>query len=265
MSHILIATDLSAPAMHAARYAFELFGPLNSYVMLHAYVEDIMMLGKNDEDEKAAKEGLQAHAERFIQATGLESVQRQVHIGQVASVLEEVVPKRAIDLVVVGNRGKSGATFFFGSNTAQVVKGSGVPVLAVPEHAAIERPKRILLATDLGEVGARTLDVLRHIAKLSNAEVLVGHVRAWESPRPQAQELRIFEQALRDVAHRYQQVQATDLLEGLEWMVKREKVDLLAVVHRHAGFLGGLLHPSASKAIAERINLPMLVMQDKAL
>jgi nucleotide-binding universal stress UspA family protein len=264
MSRILIATDLSEPAMHAALYGSELFGPTNSYVMLHTYVEDPMLLGKYEEAEKAARKALHDHAERFLRSTGLESVQRQVRIGQIASVLEEVVAKRAVDLVVMGNRGTAGSTFFFGSNTAQVVKGSRVPVLAVPEGTSIKRPKRILLATDHGELQARTLDMLILIAKLCDAEVIIGHVSAPESPnRPEHNE--VFERALKDVPHSYNNVQATDLLEGLQRSAQREGADMLAVVHRHAGFLGRLLHPSASKAIVERIELPLLVLQHEAL
>ncbi|MBK9515247.1 MAG: universal stress protein [Flavobacteriales bacterium] len=264
MSHILIATDLSEPAMHAALYAWEIFGPTNSYVMLHTYVQDPMLLGKYDEVEKAIRTGFEDYAERFIRTTGSDGVQRQVRIGQVASVLEEVVAKRAADVVVMGNRGKAGSTLFFGSNTVQVIQSSTVPVLAIPELAEIKRPKRILLATDHGDLEARTLDMVHQIALSCDAEVLIGHVQAMESQDPPVLDKHMFEQALNGVPHSYQQVRADDLLEGMDRIARREGADMIAVVHRHAGFLGRLLHPSASKAIAERINLPLLVLQQIA-
>jgi len=264
MSRILIATDLSEPAMHAALYAWEIFGPTNSYVMLHTYVDDSMLLGNFEEVEKTARTGLQDHAERFMRATGSEGVQRQVRIGQVASVLEEVVAKRAADVVVMGNRGKAGSTLFFGSNTAQVIQSSMVPVLAVPERAEIKRPKRILLATDHGDLEARTLDMVHQIARSCDAEVLIGHVQAMESQDPPAYDKYMFEQALNGMPHSYHHVRADDLLGGMDRIARREEADMIAVVHRHAGFLGRLLHPSASKAIAERVNLPLLVLQQIA-
>jgi nucleotide-binding universal stress UspA family protein len=265
MSRILIATDLSEPAMHAALYGLELFGPTNSFVMLHTYVQDLMQMGKYEEVEKAVRTGLHDHAERFMRSTGLQSVQRQVRIGQIASVLREVVAKRAVDLVVMGNRGTAGSTFFFGSNTAQVVQGSRVPVLAVPEGASIKRPKRILLATDHGPLEARTLDMLCHIARLCDAEVLIGHVRILGVSGPAEYDTQVFDEALKEVPHSYHDMQAGDLLEGLVRSARQESADMIAVVHRHAGLLGRLLHPSASKAIAERIDLPLLVLQHEAL
>ena len=261
MSRILIATDQSEPAMHAALYALELFGPSHSYVMLHTYVEDPMLLGRYEEVNIAARKGLQEHAERFMGSTGLQDVQRQVRIGQVASVLEEVVAKRAADVVVMGNRGKAGSTLFFGSNTVQVIQSSTVPVLAIPELAEIKRPKRILLATDHGDLEARTLDMVHQIALSCDAEVLIGHVQTMVSQDPPVQDKHMFEQALNGVPHSYHQVRADDLLEGMDRIARREGADMIAVIHRHAGFLGRLLHPSASKAIAERINLPLLVLQ----
>jgi nucleotide-binding universal stress UspA family protein len=264
MSRILIATDLSEPAMHAALYAWEIFGPTNSYVMLHTYVQDPMLLGKYDEVEKAIRTGFEDHAVRFMRTTGSDGVQRQVRVGQVASVLEEVVAKRAADVVVMGNRGKAGSTLFFGSNTAQVIQSSTVPVLAVPKRAEIKRPKRILLATDHGDLEARTLDMVHEVARSCDAEVLIGHVQAKESQGPPVHDKHMFEQALNGVPHSYHQVRADDLLEGMDRIARREGADMIAVVHRHAGFLGRLLHPSASKAIAERINLPLLVLQQIA-
>jgi nucleotide-binding universal stress UspA family protein len=264
MSRILIATDLSEPAMHAALYAWEIFGPTNSYVMVHTYVQDPMLLGRYDVVEKAIRTGFEDHAERFMRATGSEGVQRQVRIGQVASVLEEVVSERAVDLVVMGNRGKVGSTLFFGSNTAQVIQSSMVPVLAVPERAEIKRPKRILLATDQGDLEARTLDMVQQIARSCDAEVLIGHVQAKEGQDPSVYDKHMFEQALNGVPHSYHRVRADDLVEGMERISRSEEADMIAVVHRHAGFLGRLLHPSASKAIAERIDLPLLVLQQVA-
>lgn len=264
MARILLATDLSEQAMHAACYAVELFGPTNTFVLLHTYVEDLMLLGKGEDEAKAAGSGLHEHAERFLRATGLESVQRQVRIGQVASVLGEVVRKREVDLVVMGNRGAAGSTFFFGSNTADVIKSSLVSALAVPESAAIQRPKRILLAADQGTTEPRDLHMLRHIAQMNDAEVLLGHVSTHTGARPPLANAEVYERAFEGIPHSFHHAQSEDLIDGLEQLAQRERVDMIAVLHRHVGFLGRLLHPSASKEIAERIDLPLLVLQQVA-
>lgn len=264
MARILLATDLSEQAMHAACYAVELFGPTNTFVLLHTYVEDLMLLGKGEEEAKAAASGLHEHAERFLRATGLESVQRQVRIGQVASVLGEVVQKREVDLVVMGNRGAAGSTFFFGSNTAQVIKSSLVPALAVPESAGIQRPKRILLAADQGTTEPGDLHMLRHIAQMSDAEVLLCHVSTETAPGRAIANAEVYERALKDIPHSFHHAQAEDLIDGLGQLARSERADMIAVLHRHVGFLGRLLHPSASKVVAERIELPLLVLQQVA-
>ena len=74
----------------------------------------------------------------------------------------------------------------------------------------------------------------------------------------------VYERALKGIPHSFHHAQAEDLIDGLWQLAQHERADMIAVLHRHVGFLGRLLHPSASKVVAERIPLPVLVLQQVA-
>ena len=53
-----------------------------------------------------------------------------------------------------------------------------------------------------------------------------------------------------------------DVAAALDLMAGQEGAGLIAVVHRHAGFLEGLFHASTAKRLALYTNTPLLVLQD---
>ena len=44
-------------------------------------------------------------------------------------------------------------------------------------------------------------------------------------------------------------------------IARHQKVDMVAVLHRHIGLIGRLFHPSTAKELSRSIDLPLLVME----
>jgi nucleotide-binding universal stress UspA family protein len=268
MTRILIPTDFSDNAMHAAKYAVALFGAKgNSYTLLHAFfIDDYsgpMMPSYGKEMMKYSEAHLRDFSERFTQATGAEATKQHIAFGPLALVMEDHIKESKADIVVMGKRGKTG-TALFGSNTTDVIKRSSVPVLVVPETAAIGPVKRILLAHDFEEAEPRNLGVLSQLARHSGAEVLITHVSLAVPASEPYWSSKIYDLALKDVRHSFLEARGADVINGLERTARHKHVDMIAVLHRHIGFLGRLLHPSTAKELALQSDRPLLVLEQEA-
>ena len=267
MARILLPTDFSDNAAHAGEYAVRLFGTHgNTYTLLHTYLDlslaDPMVPSMAPELMKASEEGLRDHADRFVRRTGAEGVRREVRYGPLSSVVNDFAREKNTDVVVIGNRGTTGS-LLFGSNTLSVLKHSHLPVLAIPERAAIEPVARILLADDNGDVQPRDFRVLRMIAQLTGAEVLVGHVDV-DLDMPEGRPLRdarSYELALSGITHSYHHARGIDVVDGLDRTARHKHANMIAVLHRHIGLLSRLFHPSTAKELAHRVDLPLLVLE----
>ena len=113
------------------------------------------------------------------------------------------------------------------------------------------RPEALALANDM----------LRRIAQLSAAEVLVGHVEMPVNEGTSLESEGVYGPALAGVAHSYHHARGADVVDGLDRLARRKHVDLIAVLHRHIGLLAGMFHPSTAQELAQRIELPLLVLE----
>jgi len=160
----------------------------------------------------------------------------------------------------MGKRGEGGSRFF-GSNTTDMIKHADVPVLAVPEEAPLRDVRRILLASDHEDVRASDLDVLREIAQLKNAEVVVAHVERPDDPKGPHWSEGIYDVGLKGVAHRFITVEGGEVPDALVGSASRVEADMIAVVHRRTGFLARLFDPSLAKELALHGTIPLLALQ----
>ena len=265
MTRILIPTDFSDNAMHAAEYAVKLFGAQgNTFILLHTYLDlslaDPVMPSATLELTKISEEGLQEFADRLVHRTGAEHVKRGVVYGPLPGMLNEMAESTGAEVVVMGKHGKTG-TSFFGSNTLSVIQRSKFPVLAVPESAPLKKVERILLADDYDDILPRHLGMLRHIATTNTTEVLVGHVEMAVADGALHWSNGIYELALQGIPHSFHEASGEDVIDGLDRLARHKHVDLIAVLHRHIGLMGRLFHPSTAKDLARYSDLPLLVLE----
>ncbi len=264
MAHILLPTDFSDAALHAASYAVHLFGRTgNRYSLLHAYADTPVM----DPALAMSMPGLIKDADvrlvefmdRFVRATGAEGVQRELIYGPLAPLVEDRATADAVDLVVMGREGQGAS--FFGSNSVDVIKRSSVPVLVVPVGAPIIAPRSILLADDYEDVRVRDLSMLRTIALRSKAGVLVAHYDQEVPEGAPHWSNGIYEQALKDVRHSFISAHGHGPVDSLERLAEHQHADMIAVLHRHIGVLARLFQPSTSKQLALNARHPLLVLE----
>ena len=267
MLRILLPTDFSSNAMHAANYALQLFGKSEAtYILMHAqhdpaYVDE-MGYSMVPELLEAAEDRLVVRAEHFAKTTGA-IVESHLLFGILDVVVEEFVSEQGADVVVMGKRGRTGSALF-GSNTADVIRSSSVPVVAVPDKASLDPLHRILLAADQNEVAPANFALLRTIALRHQAEVLVTHVEMDVPAGAAHWSEGLYELALQDVPLTFLEGFGHDIADGLERTANESKAGMIAILHRHLGSFDRLFHRSLAKEMALGTELPLLVLQQKA-
>jgi nucleotide-binding universal stress UspA family protein len=160
----------------------------------------------------------------------------------------------------MGTQGASGADFL-GSNAGAVVKHSRIPVLVVPGRSSQGPVRRILFADDEREMEPRDLRMLLDVARRTRAEVLLTHVLTDLEEVPDEALVAEYGELFRDIPHRFTTGEGKDVAAAIDLLADREGADMVAVMHRHTGFLEGLFHVSTAKRLALHTHIPLLVLQ----
>lgn len=264
MARILLPTDFSDNAHHAAEYAIRTLGPAgHDYVVLHAFSDlgltNPMLSNMAAEVYATANDDLGKAVERLRAATNAESITGRMENGPVSLAVRIIVREEGAHLVVMGRRGLAGASFF-GSNTTDTIRNGGIAVLAVPEKGDMGSLSSILLANDHSEVDAGSLAILRTIALTNNAEVKVVHIAKDATGGDPHWDHGIYEVALEGVRVSFATHPGEDVATAIAEAADAQGADMIAVLHRQRGFLDRLFNPSIARKLALESELPLLVL-----
>ncbi len=188
MNKILVPTDFSKNAATALRYAIRLAEIMKAELLVFhcahlspfvlsassARPEQIAMLTKEDEAFKTQRLTLEvARAYKYLGIKKVPSGTQLLVESQPLLVnhILEVAAKHNASLIVTGTHGATGLNrFFFGSNTANLISRSKVPVLAIPEKYSFHKIRKIAFSCDLANP-ATELAALVPFAKALNANI----------------------------------------------------------------------------------------------
>lgn len=182
---ILVPTDFSENALHAARYAAKLAEAFDAQLELltvcspplkRNHIAETLINEEMKAAEQQADKALQQLRPQIEENRSI-NFSHKVMVGGAVDQIIKVAREDSVDLIVMGTRGAHGINkFLFGSNTGEVIDSSPCPVLAVPLEALIALPKKIVFATNYHDSDHQALkDLSPYVAKL-NAELIVLHV-----------------------------------------------------------------------------------------
>ena len=267
---ILVATDFSANASHAVKYAGTLAKAFGAEIILLCICAPPLL--RNDaslstiEDEikraeHAALVKLEAVCREIIDSFGITCL-TAVRTGGVASEIIQAAIDYKADVITMGTTGASGiGRFLFGSNTGEVIEGTPCPVLAVPPDAPISLPKKIVYATNFYDSDKQTLIDLNVLVGRLNAELTILHV----SKEKIASEEDLIEEFSRTVAREtgrqapfYYVLKHSDTQEGINFFIDSVGADLIALSTRKRREFEKLFNRSLTKKIAYQARLPLL-------
>lgn len=268
--NILLLTDFSSNALHAAKYASSLCHQwqANVLLLLHARQQyGIVGNEKLEEVNRLIEDNQLALLELKEQVAGWVPPHTTVIIRQAGLNLEEgineICEELYIDLVVMGITGKSGIEkALIGSNATRVIEQTRFPVLVVPPAAGIQDLQTVVLTTDLEAVKEKLnthyLDsILRHL----QARLLVLNVAQQEGD---AVNLRNEIAALHEILDKYHPelhyINHPDTAEGIHRFALEHDADLLLVFHQQHSGIAALFHKSIANKLCWHSTVPLMVI-----
>jgi nucleotide-binding universal stress UspA family protein len=281
MKTILIPTDFSENANHAAEYGYHLARQIKADVILcNAMIipaevpqAGVMIWPMEEynvlmEDSRQELKHLKKHLEKTGEDEGLKPEINCIHeAGIVGDVINSVISQNKIDLVVIGTHGSKGISqFILGDHSHDMINSTGKPLLIVPPGADFKPIKKIAFATDLAQLdnNLKAIYALISLAKMLNAEILLTHVFNEKSNSSKLQ--KWFTDLLTELSNNadypyiyYRQIKNSNPEAGLDWLCEHGQIDMLAMLHRPHGFFDNIMKGSHTQKMASHIGIPLLV------
>jgi len=285
MKKVLIATDFSANAAHAAEYGYAIASQVKADVILcNAFIVPAEMPqgGTIVWPQMEYDELLESSTKELEQLKELlehnknggdfrPHIACSSDIGAVTTVITETTGKGDVELTVMGTHGAGKLdTFLVGNHSRRMINNTKGPLLLVPASTAIKPIKKIAFATDLNnpERDLKAIYELIPLLKRLNAELLLTHIYNGDDPTYKFK--KHIEQLLVELSNKanypnifYRIVNSNKAERGLDWLCDHGHVDILAMVHRKHDLLDNLLIGSHTQKMADHIHIPLLVLPEK--
>lgn len=282
MKKILVPVDFSTCADNAVDFAIQSAKYLPVEItLLHAFeltgnvYTDYM--GVNQEFNQTlldkVKEELLQLEKRIKEQEGV-VVRTAINRGSVKDAILEACEEKNIDLVVMGTLGASGLKEkLWGSKTASLIGDSKVPVLVIPCEYKWRKPQKMLMATNRFEKDPAILDFLFEMANLYLARVQVAVFTDEDDDKAAAflehgRKIPVYERMLKE---QYKENTLTAIhLFGNEFedtlrdYIKKNEIDILAMVTYPRSFWDRVFHPSITKRVSCHTTIPLLAIPAKS-
>lgn len=282
MKTILVLTDFSARAEHAAEYAMLIAAKANAKILLYnsyfipqvipavtytaPYYEDASIIEKENLLQLART--VDRLKKKFIEAHKINPPEIQIRngAGNLADNLQKITKAIKFWMIVMGDKSEEGAfsRFVFGSDTHAIIDEAVCPVLLIPEKYKIKPAQKIALATDFEHSEQKAIAFLPELADIWKSEILVVHILSTEiSAEEKVKNFDSYKKLIAKTSNpniSYVDVRADDVVTGLEKFAKNKSIDILAILHRKRAFIDQIFHKSISKELLEFHRIPLLVL-----
>jgi nucleotide-binding universal stress UspA family protein len=284
MKSLLIATDFSVNAKHAAEYGYFLASQLKEDIILcntffvPAEAPAAAMIAwpliEYDELNEASGNGLKELKDSLLKNDHDFRFKPVIKCanepGLLADTLNTFIEEGNIEMTILATHGSHGFdALIMGNHSRQMIGAAKGLLMLVPSTAKIAPIKKIAFATDFSdpdndlEIIYKLIQTIRPL----NAELLVTHItkESW----PETNLRKSLEQFLTEISNKadypkiyYRIVRSDKPEKGLEWLCDHGQVDVLAMVHRDHGVLKEIITGSHTKKMADIVDVPLLVIPE---
>lgn len=271
---ILVPTDFSNNAYNALFHAVQLtknkectFHLLNVYdnhtpIKARSPNKELLQLLRQESDA-----GLQEvyHKIKLDEPNSQHIFETISKKGDLVSVIEKIIKEKSIDLVVMGNSGRSEIeAIFMGSNVLRTIGGiKNCPILTIPKEIDFKPSKKIAFVTDFkSKYDEKLLEPLRFIAEKFDSKINIMHINETEK-LSKAQGIN------RDTLLEY----FSNFRCSLNWMplfkskttaihdfLAKRNVDMLTMINNEHSFLEKISREPIIKRIAFDLDISFLVI-----
>ena len=257
--NILIPTDFSAAAEHAALFALKLNQlKATKFIFLH---------GGSSVDAKEQLDHFTAKIQKHSVHGNIEFLNIVRDGAPDDKLLNEIIREFSIDLVIRGTEGRDGfLESLFKSNTFHVINNIQSPVITIPETFLFKPIKKIGYASDLTML-AKEMNHIIPIAKALNVSIDIVHVYP---VFPQVIDITKYNtmEALHTLYEEFnfqafqfvfiEMEKDNHTLGGLNKYIAENSPDMLALFTRERSLFDKIFDPSLTANLATHTEIPVL-------
>lgn len=280
MKTILVTTDFSDDAYCALFYISKLMASREcTFYILNVYDELTPLAGLKPKlfgDKNLLKQLKIASKEKLTEVfhkIGLDNDNTKHEYitfsrkGALSKIVSKIVKENAVDLVVMGNKGITGAKeIFIGSNTFQVANKINIcPLLAVPKQIDYKTPQEIAFITNFKKGCTKaTIAPLLAIAAMHNAAIRVMHIEEEILDAEQELKRKLLENYLKDFEHSFHSMQNfSNKAEVIHSFLVNLNIDMFSMVQYKHSFLEKLVREPVIKNSSSYSDIPLLILPNQ--
>lgn len=278
MNAILLPTDFSDNALNAIFTAIKLQHKTPChFILLHTYEPDTRNKSSRNNGSRTGivydamhKEALNK-LEETLDAISKVSEYREHTFstkaarGNLATVINELVPKHDLDLIVMGTKGATGAKqIFLGSNTVRVLKKvRNCSILAIPENFNFQSLKKIVFPTEYAHFFSKSLlKPLRVLAEAWRSQLLIFHVaQEFKLSGQQLANKKVLKERLNNIKHSFYKVTIqTTVAEAITEFANEQTADMICLIYYGHTFMEKLTQEPVVKRVSFHTEVPLFIL-----
>ncbi|HPR30111.1 MAG TPA: universal stress protein [Chitinophagales bacterium] len=271
ISKVLFPTDFSESSADMLRMVVNFCEKLQAdLVVFHAYkialvdeyMPSAMVDSMLDEGEKAALEKLHELT------SGLETsvqIDYQVKMGFTAESISEAANTSGADLIIMGTNGcNSLEDRMFGTVSWNTIKHAEVPVLTIPEGAAVPAFQNIIFPFECTDKDLEIIQFAVEIASLFDSKIHLIHFLLEGSVVNKTILDKINHRYHKEIREEKLQIQILadkNITDGIVKYAEGVSADMIIMVTHHRGLMATLFHMSTTRNIVLYSSVPLLAFK----
>lgn len=277
MKTILVPTDFSTNAMHAAIYAATLARVFDAKIIFyHIYTFPVVLeyevVSNLNTDlaqmQRIAELNLTDFTNDFIKKSNFNK-ERVSQLAEYGSITDSIIEKsegNIINMVVMGTKGADNwLDRWLGTNTEKVSKLAGCPVWIIPENTKLEYPQNFLYAADFQENEGKASAKLLEIAKPLGATCKVVHVHEYFEPQigeTIEETMETLGKYFENENITFKEINRPDIIDGLEKYIEGFNPDVIAFAIHEKSFLSKIFNKSITSHFLLKAEVPILTFKN---
>ncbi len=274
MKNILLLTDFSENSMNAIRYVLQLFTDDHcNFSVLHvesstSYISDDLISAGNqsiyDALVKNSKDKLVQLVSELKREFNNKNFNYEIIVDHdvFTDAINQVITSKAIDLIVMGTNGVTGAKeVVFGSNTINVIRKVNCPTLVIPEGFKYKTPSHVLLPLDVFDSisGSGFTDILkftkRFCKKLHILRINPNNEDCSEALKD-SDHLSYF---FKETDYEYHVVNTIPMEHVINCYTQTHPIDLTALLVQKESLIERIFIGSPTSQISNKMRVPLLI------
>ncbi len=266
MKQILVPIDFSECSINALNYAVGLSKLTHKRLLiLHAVQVPAIAGGEMEpgkEVEREVEEEFTSIKKSVPQLTEVE-FEFQISFDFLLTSLRKLSDQ--VDLIVMGTTGASGVKeALIGSNTLDVIKEIGIPVIAIPEQNDSLTVGTMAFASDYKEiVNMNDIKPMVDLARIRNSEIHILHIGEGNNiTREELNAGKSQEQIFKQVRHSYHFINGTNVAAEINQYLENNGIKLLVLYARKHSLTEKIFHKSVTREMALHSKIPVFVLPE---